>query len=119
MSDPGDGGRASRPPDPDRPQHAPPSPTAPSNYPMAPAGCDPQWSCEQATTTPGHLTKSACNVHPLVSMANVGCHTNIIIIIIMKLYCRIQRALHDELECSLAGVDSYSAYIYNKMKYDK
>ena len=41
------------------------------------------------------------------------------IIIIIKLYCHIQRALHDELECSLALNHNYSAYIYNKIKYGK
>ena len=39
------------------------------------------------------------------------------IYIIIKLYCLIQRALHDELECSLAlshivPIYIYSAYIY-------
>ena len=42
-------------------------------------------------------------------------------IIIIKLYCHIQRALHDELECSLAltHIVPIYIYIYNKMKYGK
>ena len=37
----------------------------------------------------------------------------------IKLYCHIQRALHDELECSLALTHIVPIYIciYNKMKY--
>ena len=35
-----------------------------------------------------------------------------IYIIIIKLYCRIQRALHDELECSLALTHIVPIYIY-------
>ena len=34
------------------------------------------------------------------------------IIIIIKLYCHIQRALHDELECSLALTQIVPIYIY-------
>ena len=37
--------------------------------------------------------------------------------IIIKLYCYVQHALHDELECSLALI--HTVPIYNKMKYGK
>ena len=36
---------------------------------------------------------------------------------IINLYCHIQRALHDELECSLAL--THIVPMYNKMKYGK
>ena len=34
------------------------------------------------------------------------------IVIMIKLYCHIQRALHDELECSLALTHIVPKYIY-------
>ena len=37
---------------------------------------------------------------------------NYIYIYIIKLYCHIQRALHDELECSLALTHIVPIYIY-------
>ena len=44
--------------------------------------------------------------HPNVASMYIrevfGTHSRSIIIIIIKLSCHIQRALHDELECSLA-----------------
>ena len=39
--------------------------------------------------------------------------------IIIKLYCQIQHALYDEMECSLALTHIVPIYIYNKMKYGK